>query len=118
MASPSRLIVTTLALFLLAGLLEISGGYCIWLWLREDASFLAGILGCVLVVLYGFVPTFQPARFHRVYGAYGGIFIGLSILWGWVVDGVTPDRYDLIGASVAMLGGFIIFYWPSVGRAA
>jgi len=63
-------------------------------------------------LFYGVIPTFQPATFGRVYAAYGGIFIVLSILWGWKVDQVKPDLYDIIGAAVALIGVFIIMYWP------
>ncbi len=59
-------------------------------------------------VLYGIIPAFQPANFGRVYAAYGGIFIVLSILWGWQIDKIVPDRFDLIGGFVAMIGVIII----------
>jgi small multidrug resistance family-3 protein len=68
--------------------------------------------GAEILVLYGIIPTFQPAHFGRVYAAYGGIFIVLSILWGWQVDKIAPDRFDVIGGIVALLGVVIIMYWP------
>jgi small multidrug resistance family-3 protein len=105
-------IIKSLAYFLLAGLLEIGGGYLIWLWLRAGGSGWLGLLGAVILVLYGVVPTFQPANFGRVYAAYGGVFIVLSVLWGWKVDKTTPDKFDLIGAFIAMVGVAIIMYWP------
>lgn len=98
--------------FLLAGLCEIGGGYLIWLWLRENKSPLLGLLGAVVLVLYGVVPTWQPANFGRVYAAYGGVFIVLSILWGWQVDNTPPDRFDVLGGLVALIGVGIIMYWP------
>ncbi|MGE5781322.1 MAG: YnfA family protein, partial [Nitrososphaerales archaeon] len=58
------------------------------------------------------VPTFQPAEFGRVYAAYGGIFIISSILWGMTVEKKRPDRYEIIGSFVAVLGSIIIFYTP------
>ena len=58
------------------------------------------------------IPTFQPANFGRVYAAYGGVFVVLSILWGWKVDRVLPDKFDLIGGFVALLGVATIMYWP------
>lgn len=102
----------SLFFFLLAGLLEIGGGYLMWLWLREDKSWLLGLLGAVILVLYGIVPTFQPANFGRVYAAYGGIFIVLSILWGWQVDKIVPDRFDIWGGIIALIGVLIIMYAP------
>jgi small multidrug resistance family-3 protein len=104
--------VRSLFYFVLAGMCEIGGGYLVWLWLREGKPLWYALVGAVVLVLYGIIPTFQPAHFGRVYAAYGGIFIILSILWGWQVDKITPDRYDLIGGGVALLGVAIIMYWP------
>ena len=101
----------TIALYLLAGLAEIGGGWLVWQWLREGRPFTMGILGGIVLVGYGVIPTLQiePA-FGRVYAAYGGIFIVLSILWGRIVDGWRPDRYDLIGAAIALVGVAIIIW--------
>jgi small multidrug resistance family-3 protein len=104
--------VKSLLYFLAAGLCEIGGGYLIWLWLREGRSVWLAVVGAAVLVLYGVIPTFQPASFGRVYAAYGGVFVALSLLWGWRVDGVVPDRFDLIGGAVALAGVFIIMYWP------
>lgn len=98
--------------FILAGLFEIGGGYLIWLWLREGKSVYYAMVGAVILVLYGIIPTLQPANFGRVYAAYGGIFIVLSILWGWGVDKVMPDRFDMIGGIISLVGVLIIMYWP------
>jgi small multidrug resistance family-3 protein len=62
--------------------------------------------------LYGVVPTYQPARFGRVYAAYGGWFVVLSLTWGWALDRTPPDRYDLIGGLVGLAGVAIIMYSP------
>jgi small multidrug resistance family-3 protein len=102
----------SLLYFLAAGLCEIGGGYLVWLWLREGRSVWLAVAGAAVLVLYGVIPTFQPANFGRVYAAYGGVFVALSILWGWRVDGVAPDRLDLVGGTVALAGVFIIMYWP------
>ncbi len=98
--------------FLLAGLCEIGGGYLVWLWLRENRSIWLAVAGAGMLILYGLIPTLQPANFGRVYAAYGGVFIVLSILWGWRIDKVMPDRFDLIGGLFALLGVAIIMYWP------
>ncbi len=105
-------IAKSILYFGLAGLCEIGGGYLIWLWLREGKSVWLGFLGAIVLVLYGIVPTLQHANFGRVYAAYGGVFIALSILWGWKVDKTPPDKFDLIGGLVALLGVLIIMYWP------
>jgi small multidrug resistance family-3 protein len=105
-------LIKSLSLFLLAGLLEIGGGYLVWLWLREDKVFGIGLLGATALALYGVVATLQPANFGRVYAAYGGIFIVMALFWGWKIDGVTPDRYDLVGAGLAFTGVLVMMYWP------
>lgn len=104
--------IRSLFYFLLAGLCEIGGGYLVWLWLREGRSRWLAVAGALVLILYGVIPTLQPANFGRVYAAYGGVFIILSILWGWKVDKVVPDRFDLIGGLIALLGVCIIMYWP------
>ncbi|MBI4850729.1 MAG: YnfA family protein [Acidobacteria bacterium] len=98
--------------FVLAGFLEIGGGYLIWLWLRENKSVWFAIAGALILIGYGIVPTLQPANFGRVYAAYGGIFIFLSVLWGWKVDKIMPDKFDIIGTLVSLIGVGIIMYWP------
>ncbi|CUH97506.1 putative membrane protein [Propionispora sp. 2/2-37] len=102
----------SIAYFLLAGILEIGGGYLIWLWLREGRGVSYAILGAIILILYGIVPTLQPANFGRVYAAYGGVFVVLSILWGWGVDKVVPDRFDVIGGIICLIGVLIIMHWP------
>jgi small multidrug resistance family-3 protein len=107
-----RKILITLFFFLLVGLWEIGGGYLVWLWLREDMSWILGAIGGFILFLYGIVPTFQPSYFHRIYAAYGGIFIISSIAWGMIVDEKKPDRFEIIGSLVAVCGAIIIFYTP------
>lgn len=102
----------SLLYFVLAGLCEIGGGYLIWLWLREAKSIWFALFGAVLLILYGVIPTLQRANFGRVYAAYGGVFIVLSIFWGWQVDKIAPDKFDLIGGLIVLIGVFVILYWP------
>lgn len=103
----------TIFLFLSAGLAEIGGGYLIWQWLREDKSAILGLFGGFALVLYGVLATFQTfPTFGRVYAAYGGVFIVLSVLWGWGVDKEAPDFYDLIGASICIIGVLVILFGP------
>jgi small multidrug resistance family-3 protein len=105
-------IAKSMLFFLAAGLCEISGGYLVWLWLREGKSIWYAVVGAAVLVLYGVIPTFQPANFGRVYAAYGGVFVALSLLWGWRVDKIIPDRFDILGGLVALIGVFIIMYAP------
>jgi len=105
-------VTKSLLYFVIAGFCEIAGGYFVWLWQRESKSFSFAVLGAMLLVLYGIVPTLQRANFGRVYAAYGGVFIVLSLLWGWQIDRITPDRFDLIGSLIALVGVLVIMYWP------
>jgi small multidrug resistance family-3 protein len=105
-------VAASLALFTLAGVCEIGGGYLIWQWWRNGANWGAGALGALVLCVYGIVPTYQPAHFGRVYAAYGGVFVVLSILCGWGVDRIAPDRYDLFGGGLCLAGVGVIMYWP------
>jgi len=100
-------------LFLLAGLLEIGGGYLVWLWLREHRHPALGVAGLVALGCYGVVPVFQGTEnsFGRVYAAYGAVFIVLSVLWGMGVDHQRPDARDWIGAAIAVAGA-VVMMWP------
>jgi len=102
----------SLALFVLAGLCEIGGGYLVWSWLRGHKPLWVGVAGGVVLALYGVVATLQPAGFGRVYAAYGGVFIAMALLWGWLVDGHAPDRFDIVGAGIAVVGMLVIMYAP------
>lgn len=102
-----------ISLFVLAGIAEIGGGYLVWLWLREGRPIWYGILGGMILVFYGIIPTLQQfPNFGRVYAAYGGVFIALSILWGWGVDKKVPDIYDWVGTMICLVGVSVILWAP------
>jgi small multidrug resistance family-3 protein len=100
------------ALFVLAGACEIGGGWLVWKWLRDGRPGWWGLVGGVVLILYGIIPTLQTSHFGRVYAAYGGFFIVLSLLWGWAFDGDRPDRFDVIGAAIALAGVCVMYYAP------
>jgi small multidrug resistance family-3 protein len=104
--------IRSLLLFVLAGLCEIGGGYLFWLWLREGKSAWLAVLGTVILAIYAVLPTLQTVSFGRAYAAYGGVFVVLSIFWGWLVDGIAPDKYDLLGGWIALLGVLVIMFAP------
>ncbi|WP_077623021.1 YnfA family protein [Sediminibacillus massiliensis] len=102
-----------IGLFILAGLAEISGGYLIWIWLREGRPLSWGLLGGVLLILYGVIAALQTfPSFGRVYAAYGGLFIVMSVLWGWGIDRKPPDLYDWLGAAICLVGVSIMLLGP------
>ena len=103
----------SIALFLAAALAEIGGAWLVWQGVREHRGWLWIGLGVVALGLYGFVATLQPqAHFGRILAAYGGVFVAGSLLWGMVVDGFRPDRWDVTGALVCMVGVAVIMYAP------
>ena len=105
-------IIISLALFFAAALFEITGGYMVWRWLKYKKGLFVGLLGGLMLFSYGLIQTLQQANFGRVYAAYGGIFIFSSIIWGAIIDKKTPDRYEIIGALITLIGAAVIFYAP------
>ncbi|HSK60325.1 MAG TPA: YnfA family protein [Actinomycetospora sp.] len=103
----------SIALFVLAAVLEIGGAWLVWQALREGRAWWFAALGFVALGLYGFVAAFQPdAAFGRVLAAYGGVFVAGSLAWGVVLDGYRPDRFDVLGALICLAGVGVIMYVP------
>lgn len=101
------------ALFAVAAVLEIGGAWLVWQGVREHRGWLWVAAGVVALGLYGFAAALQPsAEFGRVLAAYGGVFIAGSLAWAAVADGYRPDRYDVAGAAVCLLGVAVIMYAP------
>jgi small multidrug resistance family-3 protein len=105
-------VVRSVILFIVAGMCEIGGGWLVWKWLRDRKPGWWGLFGGLFLILYGVIPTLQTSHFGRIYAVYGGFFIVLSLLWGWGIDGNRPDRADLSGAFVALVGVCVMMYWP------
>lgn len=101
----------SVALFVLAALCEIGGAWLIWQAVREGGAWWWGVAGGLALVAYGFVATLQPdSNFGRVLAAYGGVFVVGSLLWGMALDGFRPDRFDVIGAAICLVGVGVIMY--------
>jgi small multidrug resistance family-3 protein len=105
-------VLSSFGLFVVAALLEIGGGYLVWLWLRERKKLVYGLIGGIILFVYGIIPTLQPSNFGRVYAAYGGIFVVMAIIWGLIIDKKRPDRFEIIGGGIVLIGALIIFYTP------
>ncbi|MFP3915194.1 MAG: YnfA family protein [Actinomycetota bacterium] len=106
-------ILRSIVLFLLAAVSEIGGAYLVWQGVRERRGLLFVGAGVVALGLYGFFATFQPSpHFGRILAAYGGVFVAGSLAWGIAFDGFRPDRYDLIGAALCLIGVAVIMYAP------
>jgi small multidrug resistance family-3 protein len=103
----------TIALFAIAATAEIGGAYLMWQAIKDGRGLLFALAGAAALAGYGAVAALQPdANFGRVLAAYGGVFIVGSLLWGVVFDGFRPDRYDLVGAAVCLVGVGVIMYAP------
>ncbi|MFE3703718.1 YnfA family protein [Nocardia tengchongensis] len=106
-------VLRSIVLFGLAAVAEIGGAWLIWQGVREHPRWAWMGAGVLALGCYGFVATLQPdAHFGRILAAYGGVFVAGSLLWGMVFDGFRPDRWDVAGALVCLLGVALIMYAP------
>lgn len=106
-------LLRSVGLFLLAALAEIGGAWLVWQGLREHRGWLFIGAGVLALGAYGFVATLQPdPNFGRILAAYGGVFVAGSLGWGMLIDGFRPDRWDLAGAALCLLGVAVIMYAP------
>jgi len=106
-------VVRTLALFVVAAIAEIGGAWLVWQGVREHRGVAWIGAGIVALGAYGYVATLQEdANFGRILAAYGGIFVAGSLAWGVAVDGFKPDRWDLLGAALCLIGVAVIMFAP------
>lgn len=102
-----------IAYFIAAAAAEISGCFAFWAWLRLGKSPLWLLPGIAALILFAFLLTRSEAPFAgRAYAAYGGVYIATSLVWLWAVEGSRPDRWDLTGSAVCLIGAAIIFFGP------
>jgi small multidrug resistance family-3 protein len=107
------LIAKSVALFGLAAIAEIGGAWLIWKAVRDSSPWWWAGLGILVLGAYGFIATLQPdAHFGRILAAYGGVFVAGSLVWGMVVDGFRPDRWDVLGAIICLAGVAVIMFAP------
>tara|TARA_Y100001968_G_C19393782_1_gene737079 strand:+ start:852 stop:1184 length:333 start_codon:yes stop_codon:yes gene_type:complete len=104
--------IKTLGLFFVTAIAEILGCYLPYLWLKEDKSAWLLVPASLCLALFAWLLTLHPTAAGRVYAAYGGVYIFTAILWLWVVDGIRPSLWDILGVSIAMLGMAIIMFAP------
>ena len=105
-----NILIVTLGLFFVAALLEIGGGYLVWQWIRKKKGVFMGLIGGIILFLYGIIPTLQLTHFARTFATCGGKFMISSIEWGMIVYKKKPDRIEIIESLVAGCGAIIIFY--------
>ena len=105
--------MTTIAVYVGAALAEIAGCFAFWAWLRLDKSVWWLVPGMVSLAIFAWLLTLADVQAAgRAYAAYGGIYVAASVMWLWAVEGVSPDRWDLIGACVVLIGAGIILFAP------
>jgi small multidrug resistance family-3 protein len=109
-------VARSILLFVLAAVAEIGGAWLVWQGVREHRGGIWIGAGVVALGVYGFVATLQPdANFGRILAAYGGVFVVGSLLWGMALDGFRPDRWDVTGALICLVGVAVIMYAPRAG---
>jgi small multidrug resistance family-3 protein len=106
-------VARSIVLFVLAAVAEIGGAWLVWQGVREHRGWIWIGAGVIALGAYGFVATLQPDAQLRAHpGRYGGVFVAGSLLWGVALDGFRPDRWDIIGALICLVGVVVIMYAP------
>lgn len=101
------------AVYVSAALAEIAGCFAFWAWWRSGASALWLVPGTASLVLFALLLTqIDTSHAGRAYAAYGGVYILASVLWLWAVEGARPDRFDLAGTGLCLLGAAVILWAP------
>lgn len=101
-----------ISLFVVTALAEIVGCYLSYLWLREGKTVWLLIPAALSLILFAWLLSLHPTATGRVYAAYGGVYIFMAILWLWVIEGIRPTFWDLLGSAIALLGMAIIMFAP------
>ncbi|MBL0696450.1 YnfA family protein [Comamonas sp. JC664] len=99
-------------LFVLTAIAEVVGCYLPYLWLRQGKSPWLLVPAVVSLAAFAWLLTLHPTGAARTYAAYGGVYIAVALVWLWLVEGERPTTWDLVGASVALLGMAIIVLGP------
>ena len=103
----------TVLVYAAAALFEISGCFSVWAWLRLGRSAWWLAPGAVALALFAWLLTrVETEAAGRAFAAYGGLYIGASLLWMWAAEGQRPDRFDLVGAALCLAGAGMILYGP------
>lgn len=103
----------TALIYLLAAGAEIAGCFAFWAWLRLDRSPLWLIPGMASLALFAWLLTrVDSDAAGRAYAAYGGVYIAASLMWLWLVEHRAPDRWDLIGAAICLIGASVVLFGP------
>ena len=102
----------TMLLFFVTAIAEILGCYLPYLWLKQGKSIWLLVPAALCLSLFAYLLSLHPAAAGRVYAAYGGVYISVALLWLWRIEGVRPDRWDVIGAGICLAGAAVILFAP------
>jgi small multidrug resistance family-3 protein len=105
-------VLKTFGLFIATAVFEIAGCYLPYLWLKQEKSAWLLLPAAISLTLFAWLLSLHPTAAGRVYAAYGGVYIGVAILWLWSVDGIRPTPTDWIGVVVSLVGMAIIMFGP------
>ena len=108
----SAFLIRTIGLFVLTAIAEIVGCYLPYLWLRHDQTPWLLVPGAVSLAVFAWLLSLHATEAGRTYAAYGGVYVTVAVFWLWWVDGVQPDRWDLLGAAITLLGMSVIAFGP------
>jgi small multidrug resistance family-3 protein len=106
------IVLRTLGLFVVTAVAEIVGCYLPYLWLRKQQSPLLLLPAALSLSLFAWLLTLHPTSAGRTYAAYGGVYVATALVWLWLVDGQRPDRWDLTGGAITLVGMAIIAFAP------
>ncbi len=103
----------TALIYIAAALAEIAGCFAFWAWLRLGKSVWWIVPGTASLLLFAYLLTLVPSdAAGRAFAAYGGVYIVASLAWLWAVEGVRPDRWDVSGAALCLIGAAVILFGP------
>lgn len=105
-------LIKTLALFVLTALAEIIGCFLPYLWLRKGGSVWLLVPSALALAAFAWLLTLHPTGAGRTYAAYGGVYVSTAVLWMWLAEGQAPDRWDLLGGGICLLGMLLILFGP------
>jgi small multidrug resistance family-3 protein len=106
------LVFRTIGLFVVTALAEIVGCFLPYLWLRKEKPIWLLAPAAVALTAFAWLLSLHPTAAGRTYAPYGGVYVSVAVVWLWLVDGQRPDRWDVIGALVSLLGMAIIAFAP------
>lgn len=104
--------LATISLFFATAIAEILGCYLSYLWIKKDGSTWLLLPATISLIVFVWLLTLHPFAASKVYAAYGGVYVATALIWMLIVERVIPDKWDLVGASISILGMMIILFMP------